>query len=480
MCHVPSYTAGPLRRPVWPPLQDRLDFARPGLMTPGVLRLSAIVLSALGLALMLISLRPFAAASLISDTGNEGDTVNQIGFLVAGMVFSLALMCLASRKALASLLSPGFMALGLVLAYNVSEATDPMATLRALILTLIGMLIAFSVIVLPRGERDFQTALIAGATAALALSYGGLILLPNIATHGYDAYEPQHIGLWRGHFTHKNIAGPVMCVIAIFGVYLMRSGQRAVGTAIFLAGTVFLLNTGSKTTTGFFPVAILIVLSANLFQRSSPAIFAHLLAVGVAAMATLGSLNSQAISKLVEDLLGDATFTGRTTLWEFSLSKIPEKPWLGFGLYEFWQTGNVYGLDKPFEAAWDYRFIVHGHNNYLDIVLNLGVVGGVVLGWLLFVAPLFNYARARRNPGNRKLADMFFMIIVFMSLLSFIETFFLARNDSIWLLHIFAVFGLHLLARFDIGAQSVRNRTMTRPQNLPGAPRSGPSGRLRD
>ena len=47
---------------------------------------------------------------------------------------------------------------------------------------------------------------------------------------------------------------------------------------------------------------------------------------------------------------------------------------------------------------------------------------------------------------------MFFMIIVFTSLLSFLETFFLARNDPIWLMHIFAVFGLHVLARFDLGA----------------------------
>lgn len=46
---------------------------------------------------------------------------------------------------------------------------------------------------------------------------------------------------------------------------------------------------------------------------------------------------------------------------------------------------------------------------------------------------------------------MFFMIIVFAALLSFLETFFLARNDSLWLMHVFAVFGLHLAARFSFG-----------------------------
>lgn len=452
MRHVSSYTAGPLRRPVWPPLQDRLDFARPGIMTPGVLRLSAIVLSALGMALMLISLRPFVSVSLVSETaGDGGSVINQVGFLAAGLVFAVAMMCLASRKVLASLLTPSYLLLAIILAYSVARAPDPDSTIRAVVLTVIGMFIAFSTVVLPRGEKDFQLALLAGAAAALAMSYGGLVLVPDLAMHGYDAYEPQHAGLWRGHFSHKNVAGPVMSVIAIFGFYLMRTGHRLSGFVIFLAGTLFVLKTGSKTTSGFFPLSIMIVLMAGLFGRSGAAILAFVTTLAGVAAVTLGSLYSGRISFLIEDLLGDRTYTGRTTLWEFSLSKIPEHPWMGFGLYNFWNTDNVFLLDKPFESAWDYRFIVHGHNNYLDILLNLGIVGGSVLLWVLFIGPMINYAKARKIPGNRKIADMFFMIIVFAALLSFLETFFLARNDSLWLMHVFAVFGLHLAARFSLG-----------------------------
>ncbi|MEP3436395.1 MAG: O-antigen ligase [Hoeflea sp.] len=455
MRHVPPSFSGQPGHPAWAPLQSGLQLARPDILSPGVIRGSAIILSALGLALMLISLRPFVGASMISEAGvDEGSALNQYGFLAAGLIFALSVMCLASRQALVRLLTPGFLLLGMVLVYNVVTSPEPMQALRAVVLTVIGMFIAFSVMVLPRGEKDFQTALIAATLATLALSYGGLIAFPNLATHGYDAYEPQHAGLWRGHFSHKNIAGPVMCVIAIFGVYLIRSGQRFIGLIIFAAGALFVVNTGSKTTSGLFPVAILIVFSATIFGRSAAAILLTVMAIAGTYVLTIGSLSHPRISYLILDILGDETYTGRTTLWEFSLSKIPEKPWLGYGLYNFWSTGNVRGLEKPFEAAWDYRYIIHGHNNYLDILLNLGVIGGSVLFWVLFVGPMFNYARARRIPGNRKLADMFFMIIVFMSLLSFLETFFLARNDPIWLMHIFAVLGLHLLARFDISAGS--------------------------
>ncbi|MCY0146472.1 O-antigen ligase family protein [Hoeflea sp. G2-23] len=434
-----------------PALQAQLRLAHPGLLPAGTARILAIAVSTLGIALMLISLRPFAAASIFESSSADGDALNQMGFLAAGAICLLALISLANKKALASLFTPSFVALGLLIAVNVAQAPDPESTLRSAIFTIIGMLLAFSVIVLPRGEGDFRFALLIGAGAALGLSYIGVLLFPNLALHGFDVYEPQHAGLWRGHFSHKNIAGPVMSIIAFFGLYIMRSGQRLAGLIMFSAATIFVLHTGSKTTTGFFPIAIMIVLLAPLFHRSSVAIFATLVTMATVAIFTLGSLYSTEISQLVGDFLGDQTYTGRTTLWEVSLSKIPEHPWFGFGMYNFWMTDNVLGLDKPFEAAWDYRHIVHGHNNYLDILLNFGFIGGALVYWVLFIGPMFNYARARRLPGNRKLADMFFMIIVFACLLSFIETFFLARNVPLWLMHIFAVFGLHLLARFDIG-----------------------------
>lgn len=448
---TPPLATQPARGDAWPVLQATPRLRQAGLFTPRILRLLRVLISGLGLALMLISFRPFAAESPFDPvSGATGDKLNQFGFLATGAISLLALLCLANRQALKSLMTPGFLLLAGVLGYQYVVTPDPDSMLRALILTLIGMMIAFTVLVMPESETDFATALLVGGGAALALSYAGLVLFPDLAKHGYDAYEPQHSGLWRGHFSHKNIAGPVMCVIAIFGIYLMRSRRKFTGFVMFAAAAVFVMQTGSKTTAGFFPVAVLIVSLTPLFGRAGFAIIATFAAMIGVAVLTLGTLYRRDIAYLVGDILGDDTYTGRTTLWEFSLSKIPEKPWLGFGLNNFWMSENVLGLEKPYEAAWDYRNIVHGHNNFLDIILNLGVIGGSVLFWVLFIAPMVNYARARRMPGNRRLADMFFTIIVFLSLLSFIETFFLARNDPIWLMHVFAVFGLHLLARFHM------------------------------
>ena len=422
------------------------------------MRLITVALCFTGLSLILISLRPFQAQSIVAEIPESGDKLKQVGFLAAGAVFSLALLTMADPCRLRSLITPGFVLLGILVVYEVLRSPDTMATARTLILTVIGMMITFAIVALPRTERDFRTALSAAAIALMAVSYGGIILLPDLAKHGYDAFEPQHAGLWRGPFSHKNIAGPVMSVITIFGIYMFRSGMRFSGLVITVAAFVFVVHTGSKTTSGFLPLSILIIGLASVTGRAWLAILAHLVAFSAAAVLTLGAAFNDRIFALIHSLLGDGTYTGRTTLWEFNVSMIPNHPWLGYGYDNFWLKPAVLGLDEPFWAAWDYRYIIHGHENFLDILNNLGVVGGSIVIWVLFITPLFNYAKARKIPNNRKLADMFATIIVFLTLMSLLETFFLRRIDPIWAMHSLAIFGLHITARFDLGGIHKRRR----------------------
>lgn len=434
-----------------PALPAGFSVARPELLSPHLIRLITVALSAAGLALLLISVRPFVSVSIIQDLPETGDSLKQMVFLAAGGVCGLALLGFANPKALWSLATPSFLLFAGLILYSVATAPDPNQAIRSLVLSLIAMLITFTIVALPRGERDFRSALAIGALATLAVSYGGLVAMPDAAMHGFDAYEPQHAGLWRGHFPHKNIAGPVMSIVAIFGIYLYRSGMRFAGFAVAMLAFVFVLQTGSKTTTGFLPLAVGIIWLANLTGRARVSIAAIFVAFAAAALMAIGSAFDPDIFALSETLLGDGTYTGRTTLWEFSISMMPNHPWLGYGLNNFWQTENVLGLDVPFWAAWDYRNIIHGHQNYLDMLVQTGVIGTAILVWFLYVGPLLNYARARRIAANRKAADMFATIIVFLTLLSLLETYFLRGVDPIWVMHSLAVFGLHLLARFDIG-----------------------------
>ncbi len=397
----------------------------------------------------MISLRPFEAGSVfLQPEAANGDRLNQIGFLIAGLVAVVAMVTLVNRKLLGVFLSPAWWAIAAVLAISIVVAPDPLSATRSVTLTLIGMVIAASIVLLPPDERAFQQVSTAAILTAMAVSYLGVVLLPEYAVHAGSGDEAQHAGLWRGHFSHKNIAGPVMSVFVMFGIYLWRSKLQVAGAIITLLALFFVIQTGSKTTNGFLPLAVFIVLAGR--TMGLPLLTVGLYAVVVALITglTLGSLYSEGWASLTRTILSDPSFTGRTTLWQYGLENIAVRPWFGTGFDSFWGTPTVEQIERPFERDWDFRGIVHGHNNFVDMALTMGVVGFFVLLWALFVAPAVNYVKSCRDRANANLADLFMMILVFMTLLSFLETFFLRRIDPIWLLMFMAITGLQLTARF--------------------------------
>ena len=52
----------------------------------------------------------------------------------------------------------------------------------------------------------------------------GLVLMPDVAKHNALSSEPEHAGLWRGIYSHKNVAGPVMAGMSFIGIYVLRRG----------------------------------------------------------------------------------------------------------------------------------------------------------------------------------------------------------------------------------------------------------------
>lgn len=412
-------------------------------------RLTASALAFLAFSLLMISLRPFEAGSLFQQPETAGgDRLNQIGFLIAGIVAVISMATLVNRKLLSVFLSPAWLAIGVVMAFSIVVAPDPASATRSVILTLIGMILAASVVLLPPDERSFQRVSAAAILTAMAVSYVGIALLPGYSVHGGTGDEAQHAGLWRGHFSHKNIAGPVMSVFVMFGIYLWRSKQQALGAIVTILALFFVVQTGSKTTNGFLPIAVFIVLAGRVIGLPLLTVGLYAVVVAMIAGLTLGSVYSEGWASMTRAILSDPSFTGRTTLWQYGMENIGVRPWFGTGFDSFWGTPTVEQIERPFERDWDFRGIVHGHNNFVDMALTMGLVGFFVLLWALFVAPAVNYVKSCRDKTNANLADLFMMILVFMTMLSFLETFFLRRVDPIWLLMFMAITGLQLTARF--------------------------------
>jgi O-antigen ligase len=432
---------GSLRRTERAPLSAA--FTRDGVAT---------AIAALLFTVIIVSFRPFqpAGAEL---TGDGGDIVNQLGFGSLGAVSIFSLMAFAEPRVVRSLLSPSWLLMLGFFMLSVVMATDPSAAMRAASFTLIGILTMATILVLPRDAEAFSSVIIFTACVVMGLSYAGLFVFPNEALHTVNSTEPEHAGLWRGVFTHKNIAGPIMACFSFAGLYLFRRRRRKTGIAIFCAAMIFMFHTGSKTTAGLVPFSVLIVMFPSLIgmRLGTPILFA--LAIIGTAVGTLGIVFLPPVKHLAAVYFPDLTYTGRTTLWEFSGSMLAKKPWTGYGYESFWGTPLLLNQDQPFDRPWDIRTIVHGHDGYLDIAVLMGIPALCVAVYTFLIAPLRDYMRIPLRKENIYLGDFFMMVVLFTALNAFLESFFFHRGDPVWLFFVLGVLGLRQVSLRPIAAR---------------------------
>lgn len=406
------------------------------------------ILSGCGLFVLMLSLQPFAGVPQQTAPGEStGNIVNQVGWFGLGLVFLVAMLGLAQRDVLARLGFGRWAVIFGIAAISIAQSLDPTASWRGLLLTAIVMIVVAGVLVLPRDEHGFATAAVNACLALLLLVYAMLVLAPHLVVHGAEGAEGVHAGDWLGHLAHKNFAAPVFSIVAMIGIYGWRSGLRWRGGLVIALGVLFVLNSGSKTTMGFLPLAIGVVTLARITGRPGLAVLAHVVLVALIAALTVGSVMSPELNAMLKAVIADPTFTGRDEIWKFALQRISERPWFGYGYASFWQTPAVTGFEENYEASWDIRGIGSGHNSYLDAALTFGVPGAVLAIWLLMGQPLFDYIRSRRIPENRNLVDLFAMILILMTYVGMLETFPLNRADPLWVLFAMAVMGLSLAAR---------------------------------
>ncbi len=412
-------------------------------------RTAAIALATLVLCLLLISFKPYQP---LPEPGSQtgGDIINQIGFTGLGLGSALAMLVLAPRTLLASLLGAGWFVMFGFLALSVLNAPDPASALRTSIFTLSALLGVLAVLTLPRDADGLSIVLFTAGILTLAVSYAGLALFPELAKHTADSVEAEHAGLWRGVFPHKNIAGPVMASLSFAGVYLYRRGWAVRGSLLFALAFLFMANTGSKTTLGLVPLVAAAVIVPGLIglRRLTPVIFAFGMIGG--SLATIGIVFIKPLKELARDLAPNLTYTGRTQLWSFSGDMIAKKPWTGYGYESFWGTPTVTAMDRFFDQDWDISNIVHGHNGYLDIAIHMGLPA-LAAALILFIAvPMFDYARTPLRRENVFLSDFFMMVCIFGAFNALLESFFFRRADPVWLLFFMSLIGLRMTARFAV------------------------------
>jgi len=402
------------------------------------LLLAAVVL------LAWISFRPFENLAAAPEVTSAGNLANQIGY---SLLFALlAAWCLVHHPGrLKVLLRPVVVVTLLWFALSVVTSWEPSLAARRLAFTLVTLGIAAMALLLPKNVRQFSDVLAAAVLIVLAACYLGVLLVPNLAIHqATDFVAPELAGDWRGVFSHKNQASATMAMFVFIGLFVARVRSVGLGGLICLLAAIFLLFTQSKTSIAVLPITL--VVSALLARIRRPAVGMTLAfsAVVFFNVFSVGSIYLEPVRKLLDLILPDASFTGRTEIWEFALRHVTERPITGHGFAAFWGTNEVvYGMGTS--SAWA-NVAAHAHNDYLNLALTIGIPGSALVTLWLVLLPIVDFYRAPNEPAAAALKLLFVRVCLFSAYASCFESM-LIQEGMLGFFLFMAAFGLRFLSR---------------------------------
>jgi exopolysaccharide production protein ExoQ len=233
-------------------------------------------------------------------------------------------------------------------------------------------------------DRDWMSAL------KRLLARVGYLLLPlSILFILYYPYIGRAYGRWDGKMvwtgvaTGKNTLGMVCMVFGLAALWRVldaygeekkaRKYGPLIANAVIIAMGIFLLwKANSVTSIACFALggAVMILIRRRAVVRR-PLLVHALVAVVVAGAFCVLFLGIG--SGLLQNVGRDATLTGRTDIWQLAIS-LSGNPLVGTGYESFWLGSRLEAVRRIYP-----NHVNQVHNGYLEIFLNLGWIGVILL-----------------------------------------------------------------------------------------------------
>lgn len=262
-----------------------------------------------------------------------------------------------------------------------------------------------------------------------------VLLNPEVGKYSIASF---YKGAWRGIFWNRNQLGNILSLFnLIFLLYFFLLKYKNAPVKKLFALVFYILSLAeifyAKSASGYILTLLLhFVLGAAFLwlyvrDRLSPSHYYVILFF--LAFAVIGIiLNLDFVLGLFNRT---PTFTGRVPMWAILLRDVfPQNPWLGVGFGTIWSNVN-FRLKMRDLTGWGFPLVI-GDNGFLDLLLNLGVIG-----LLLF---LLNYVKAWVGAGwffLRKLSlegsfPFIFMVFTLFANLTF--SLFMETEVFIWMI----------------------------------------------
>lgn len=275
---------------------------------------------------------------------------------------------------------------------------------------------------------DFESLLKFLTVTVTIVAIGCVVWALAIPAYGLHA-DAEHAGAWRGIFFHKNTTGRVM----VFGLAVIIAawvGTNVSRPLLMGAGTVVLaviVGTTSQTT-----MLGTLVLGAGLIavrMVRGNALKSVVITLLILTIAWHGLLIGIANYDFILEALGrDASLTGRTEIWQYTLQYAFERPFSGYGYDAFW-NGDL----SPGAQYSEYWGTPHSHNGWLEIMIALGIPAALLMLGIVVVTMFRAIVLARYYPTTAPavliVLTCFSMLTIGMS-----EPVFMEKHSFDWII----------------------------------------------
>lgn len=359
----------------------------------------------LGTVLALAILGPVMSHKAAPFSG-EGSPLRQVFYLATLATAVWALRPIERPDRLAQV--PTTMVLAVAYCWiSLAWAIEPGIAVRRLMLATILIWIIF-ILVAELGYRTTITITRMVLVGTLVANFATVLLLPQIGIHQTnDLGDVALIGAWRGIMMQKNFAGVTCAATILMFMFDARAISLTARGAVIVASALFLAMSQSKTSAGLTLVATVAGLAYLRYDPRYRALLVPLLLVVAVAAALLSIHYADTVRMSLEN---PQALTGRAQIWPVLVAYAQDHWLLGSGYGSFWNIGLREGPVYEYGTGW-VTDLGNGHNGYLDILVQVGVPGLVLV---VFAAMLHPLARLLTNIAvPRARGAMLFALLVF-------------------------------------------------------------------
>ncbi len=250
---------------------------------------------------------------------------------------------------------------------------SPVVAGRYIVLTFVeAAAVPFAAAALLR-PNEFVKAWLYVLSIVCALSVFAVLVLPKAGVvQASDIYGIGSPGDWRGVFATKNVLGHVSSITFAFAVLFGRDLFPSLWVWVASLIVSGLCVVFSHSSTAYIICAIIPAFYYSVLLPKGRLRVLSIITTSVVATFLI-ALHRQVVDFVLALVHRQANLSGRTDIWRSVGEMIPDAGLLGHGI--------GYSLTPDFTSQLKVRFgITYTHNEFLDLDINLGLIGAL---WLL-------------------------------------------------------------------------------------------------